>query len=51
LLAVGRARRGLLGCLQQCRRMGASVQVEVVDEAGRPVGGAVAFLESAAASA
>lgn len=29
----------------------ASVQVEVVDEAGRPVNGAVAFLESAAASA
>ena len=29
----------------------ASVQVDVVDEAGRPVNGAVAFLESAAASA
>ncbi len=29
----------------------ASVQVDVVDEAGRPVHGAVAFLESAAASA
>ncbi len=29
----------------------ASVQVDVVDEAGRPVNGAVAFLESAAAKA
>ena len=44
LLAV-RARRGLLGCHQQCRRMGPA-QVDVVDEAGRPVNGAVAFLES-----
>ena len=50
LLAVGRARRSA-GLFQQCRRMAASVQVEVVDEAGRPVNGAVAFLESAAASA
>lgn len=49
-----RAAAQALVCLAACGCTGvlaAALQVDVVDESGRPVGGAVAFLESSAASA